>query len=318
MVKINPISDIKTYFKINKINLKIIFLIVILLSLGSYLGITFGRYVFISVKNSVLSSKNFFFNSDKMSEKTSVYQLNNWSGAEAYSLIFNMNSLKNNAYGSNSDINYDITMSCSSNVICSLDKTNGTIYMTTHQDSFTLLVTPNASFKDGDKAVVEISATSSSPYVKTLKAKFTLVVGKAGLSYELQDVTGRPYLEVRITNTLDYYEVKTAFDSYAVGDRIDVNTYQSLSADNKNKCASAIINLKFNPSLTVLDMTSKAYLKGYNFKNETIDSVEYLNEFSFKMDALSSETISFYKLNVSKDYTYPIVNPSSIITVSYS
>jgi hypothetical protein len=318
MAKIHPINDIKNFFVTYKLNYKIIFILLIITIFGSFLGITLGRFVYLEVRHSIFTTNNFYFNSDKMAETTSVYQLNNWGGAEVYTIIFNMNSLKNNEVGATSDINYNISFSCTDNVICQASKTSSTISSTTHRDSFTITITPNATFSDGDSVTLNVSATSTSPYTKTISGRFKLVIGRAGLTYEIEDVANRPYLEVRITNTLDYYLVREAFNSYVVGDRLDTTTYQNLSAENKAKCASTIITLNFNPANVVLDMTSKAYLKGYNFANTNVNGIDYISSFSFKMDALSSEIVNFYKITVSNNYTYPIINANPVVNVTYS
>ena len=59
-----------------------------------------------------------------------------------------------------------------------------------------------------------------------------------------------------------------------------------------------------------LDMTNINYLHriANSEKKEQIDGFDYVNEFTFKMDASSSEKIIFYKSDPEKNYTYPIVN----------
>ena len=46
------------------------------------------------------------------------------------------------------------------------------------------------------------------------------------------------------------------------------------------------------------------------------DGYKYVKSYTFLLDATASEKILFYKNDISKDYTYPIVNDSSIIDVS--
>ena len=63
------------------------------------------------------------------------------------------------------------------------------------------------------------------------------------------------------------------------------------------------------------------WLNSYLHKigNETITSVNgfnYVSGYKFKVPATSSEKIIFYKADRTKDYTYPIVNSSSIVNVS--
>lgn len=312
------INNIQKFFHEYEFNYKVNLILIGMFILGLFIGTTLARFVYNGVKNGFLLSQSFYFNSDKLGVGGSTYRLNNWSGADSYTIPITMNSLKNNLLGATSDINYTISYSCSSNLLCSVDKDHGTILSSLHSDTFNVMITPNATFSDGDEASLTVSASSTSPYIKTLSATFTFVVGQAGLSYLISDEAGRPYLELRITNTLDYYTVNEAFDSYSIGTRIDAVTYTELSAGNKAKCTSAEVVLTFDPEDVVLDMTTSAYLKGYNFTNTNVDHVSYVNGISFKMDALSSELVTFYKYDIDNDYTYPITNPSSVINVLFN
>ena len=304
--------------KIDKKKIIIISLL-LLLFLG---GVSFGRYAYKEIRDFYLATKKFYFNSDKLTEKGANYRIENWSGVGTYSVTINMNSFDNNNLFSEENINYDIEYDCSEGVTCSSleNKTNGVISTSQHTDSFTIVITvpTDTVFETGEMVVLNIKATSTSPYEKELKGRFTLVVGQYGLSYEIEDSPNSPYLNIRITNTLDYYKVLEAFDSYNVGTQIDIETYQSLPADKKAKCASAIINLSFNPNIIILDMTSEDYQKAISTGQTIINNHNYINRMSFKIDALSSETVKFYKVDTSQNYTYPIVNNNSIITVSYS
>ena len=69
---------------------------------------------------------------------------------------------------------------------------------------------------------MKVVATSTSPYRKKLVGSFKLVVGYYGLSYEISDKVGSPYLEAKVTNTLDYYVVREAFSNYKVNTHIDI------------------------------------------------------------------------------------------------
>lgn len=285
------------------------------------LGITFisyGRYIYNDIRDFYLASRSFYFNSDKLKANRAIYQVDTWSAVDPYTIVINMNSSKNNLVHANSDIDYNITYICSDNVLCSINKSVSTIYASSHSDSFTAVITPNGTFSDGDEAYMEIYANSVYPYKKKLSARFILKVGKIGLSYSIDDEVKRPYLNFNITNTFDYYLVKEDFDKYKVNDRIDRSTYMNLSDVNKKKCTSAMISLSFDPNDTILDMTSSAYLNAYNVSIINIDGYDYVNGITFKMDSESSETIKFYKRDVTMNYSYPFVNDNSIIDFSYS
>ncbi len=276
----------------------------------------FGRYVLNGINNFFVRTKEFYFYSDKLKENSPIYQIDNWTGIDPYTITVNMNSMENNLKKATYDISYDITYECTSNAICQLSKTSGIIPATSNSDYFNLVITPNTGLTTGDKVTVVITATSSSRYTKTLSARFTLVVGQESLSYEIVDSESNQYLDLNITNTLSYYKVETAFDSYNVGDRIDVDTYLTLSDANKAKCYSALITLSFDPNEVLLDMTNTNYLNAISTTTTNIDGSNYINGMTFKVEPISSAVVRFYKIDVSKDYTYPIINSTSIIGVT--
>ncbi len=295
----------------------LLIIISIFLLLTTTISITYGRYIYTEIRNYYLSSKNFYFNSDKLKDNMARYQIDNWSGVDSLNIIINLNSQKNNKLASDSDITYNISFTCSDNVTCTSSKTNGTILVPGNTDYFVMTITPNTVLQENDKVTMYLEASATSPYTKTISGFFTINIGIPGLSYEISDVSNRPYLLVNITNTIDYYKVITPFDNYQSQEKIDINTYLNLTDENKDKCASAIITLKFDPNIVILDMASSAYLKAFNIKTIHINSYDYVSEISFKMDALSSEVVNFYKKDTQIDYTYPFVNDTSIINVSY-
>lgn len=280
-------------------------------------SMTFGRYIYNEIRDFYLASNNFYFNCDKLSDKLARYQVDNWSGADSYSITFNMDSYDNNLKYASSDIDYDVVYRCSSNVICDISKTSGVITKDKHTDSFDVTITPNSALSDGDSAWLEVDASSVSPYEKTLTGRFVINVGKMGVSYEIVDKVGSPYFDLNITNTLDYYVVKNAFGSYSVGNRLDISTYMDLSDDEKNNCASAVITLDFDPTKVLLDMTNKNYLNSSSSTTTQINGYSYIKGMTFKVDALSSEVVRFYKKDASVNYSYPFVYEPSIINFSY-
>ena len=280
--------------------------------------ITFGRYIYNEIRDFYLSSKNFYFNSDKLTTNRAIYQVDNWSAVDPYTITINLNNSKNNLVHTSSDINYEISYVCSSNVLCSVNSTGGTLYSSEGSSYFNAVMTPNDIFKVGDEAFIEITVKSTYPYKKTLRGRFILKVGKSGLSYTIDDKKGRPYFNFNITNTIDYYLVKEAFGNYSVNDRIDRLTYISLEDIDKRKCLSAEVTLTFDPEKVILDTTNTAYLKKENYTIVKINGYDYINSITFRMDSESSEVVKFYKADTNLDYTYPIVNNTSIINFNYS
>lgn len=295
---------------------KLIFLIILICAVG--LVSTLGRFIYDEIKKNYFLTQNFYFESDKLKEKQPLYKINNYNGVDQYDIVINMNSIKNNKLRSTEDIAYNLTYTCSSNANCSSTKTEGVILKGTGTDYFILSISPKVTLTDGSEMLLEVFANSTSPYEKTLTAKFQLVVGNYGLSYEITDAQNDPYLELKVTNTLDYYVVKTAFDTHNVGDKLDIDTYLSLSEVNKAKCASATINLNFDPNMVLFDNASGV---DGTITNQTVINIggyDYINAISFKIDAISSVIVRFYKKNSSLNYTYPITNPTSIVSVTYT
>jgi len=302
---------------LNYKNHRISIITIIILLLISFIA-TFSRFIYKEIQDTFFGSKSFYFNSDKLGEELQRYQIDNWNGVDPYNITFNMNSLKNNLVATDSDIAYDIKFTCSSNITCSSSKDSGVIYSTTNTDQFTIFSTPNQQLNDGDSIWIQVEATSTSPYIKTLKGRFVINVGYYGLSYEISDNENDLYLELKITNTLDYYVIKEAFNNYKVGDKIDIPTYLDLSEQNKNKCASASVLLEFDPNIILLDMTSNAYLNATSKSKTKINNYDYINGISFNIDAISSEYIRFYKTDITKNYKYPNSNNNSIIKVTFN
>lgn len=296
--------------KNNKIKFLIICLAIILVI---PVGITFSKYVKNFLNYYILKSNNFFFNSDKLSEDNINYEINNWSGMSVITIQFQLNNHKNNILTSSSDIVYDVNYTCSDDVICNISNTNGTIFKNEKTDDLTLTVNPQRVFNEAENVEVNIVASAKSPYKKTLSASFIISVGKQGIDYEIVDTRGQSYFDLIITNALEEYTIKESFSTYSINDTISVDTYKSLSDVDKAKCASALITLSFDPRIVILDATN-GILNSATINTTAVDDVDYISDITFKIDAVSSNQIRFYKKNVSMDYTYPYVTSSSIVT----
>lgn len=295
--------------------IQIIIILAILFCVTSFV-VVFGRYVTNSINNFYLRSKEFYFNSDKLSENKSVFQIENWSGVDDYVITVNMNSRKNNIQAASYDISYDIKYTCSDNVICQLSKNSGIISKDTNTDFFNLTIMPNVQLETGDKVVVEIEATSTSNYTKTIKGQFTLVVGQEELIYQITDSPNNPYMNLRITNTLPYYIVRQSFDNYTVNQKIDIDTYLALTKENKAKCFSSIVTMTFDPTKILLDITNENYPKLTNITTTTINEKNYINSITLPIDAISSIDLRFYKVDTSLDYTYPNLTNNCVVTIT--
>ncbi len=273
------------------------------------LTITLGKYVIEKVNDFYLRTKEFYFYSDKLKEDGAIYEINNWSGVDSYTITINMNSMENNLLVASYDISYDIEYECSSNAICQLSKTRGIIDAETNNDTFNVRITPNTQLTTGDVVWVKVTAIADAEYEKTITAEFSLVVGIEDLTYTIDDSSGSPYLEIDITNTLSYYTVRTAFGSYSVGDTIPGETYLTLSDAEKDNCYSALVTIEFDTDKLVIDTAGKEYQEAIEVLTQTAtdsytnNTYKVINSITLAMEAVSSTTVRLYKTDISADYT---------------
>ena len=65
----------------------------------------------------------------------------------------------------------------------------------------------------------------------------------------------------------------------------------------------------------MLDNTSASYQNAINVTTETINGKNYINGITLPIEAISSVDLRFYKVDTSKDYTYPNLENDSVVSV---
>lgn len=307
----------KLMYKRTYRDIVIMVVFLIILSLGSF---TLAKYVVNEFHSYYLNAKHFYFTSNRLKKTTARYEVNNWSGVGEFDITFDLSSIKNDYVFTDYDIPYSVRAVCPSDVNCTLDKSTGTIYYSTqgsHSDRVTLHVSPTHGYNENERLTIYIEAKSTAPYVETLSANFEYIVGKKGVTYEIEDEANRPYLLLKITNAVNYCIVTEAFGEYTVGKEIEGSIYRTLSSENKAKCISKSIQLDFDPNEILLDTTSKI-LDISTYQNTTISGISYINRLNFNVEPTSTVAVKFYKVSASRNYTYPVTNPTSIVTVTVS
>lgn len=282
-------KNTRKVIKMNPIVLLIILTIVIFLTPKF---VSTAKYIYNAIHEHYLSSKDFYFSSDKLSINHTEYEItNNWSGAEPYIITVNMSSKENDMAYTEADINYNISYTCSDNVQCTLNKTTSTIVgrgnSGVNEDYFTVTISPsgNTALAEGEQAWVDITASSTSPYTQTITGKLILEVGSADISYEIIDKANQQYLTVNITNS------------------------QSVGAN---------VTLSYDPNVVLLDMTSRFRLNSAGNTNSQLNGYNYFNSITSYVESLSTTTVKFYKEDATQDYSY--VNGSSatpVITLTH-
>ena len=303
--------------KKKELSVRRVLLIIILILLISIGSATLAKYVTEEFHSYYLNARHFYFTSNRLKKDNPTYVINNWSGVGTFYISFNLSSMKNSLVYTTYDIPYTVTVDCPTGVSCTADKPTGTVYHESegHSDTVTITVTPSGSYDEGDDLAVEITASSVSPYVETIKATFDYVVGKRGITYTVEDEPGRPYMVFKITSAIGYCTVIEAFGDYDVDDPIESSVYRQLSDTDKAKCVGEPVVLTYTPNLILLDTTSNI-VNTATIGNTTINGVSYVNRLEFDIEPLSTVAIKFYKVTTSSDYTYPRGDNSCIVTVS--
>ena len=291
----------------------LLFLVIFLL-----VGVTYGRYIKNIIDEYILETKAFYFNSSILTVNGKNLSISNWDGVNSYTLTIDLNNRKSATKYTTTDIEYNISVNCPDTVVCTLNKTSGILRSTDTNDTYQIVVTPQRNFYEGDTVRVQTSVSSTIPYQKTMSATYTIGVQSSDFSYNIEDSVNSKYLNLNFVNSVSYYEVEEAFSNYAVGDLISLSDYQALSASDKAKCFSAKVTVEFDPEDLFVDMTNDLYLNRIpgSEELETINGYQYVKKFSFKIDASSSSSLLFYKDDITNDYTYPIVNNTSIVSVN--
>ncbi|MEG1350894.1 MAG: hypothetical protein RSC85_00205 [Bacilli bacterium] len=303
--------------KLKKYQKNIIIITFILIIIFFLTKTSLARYAYNSVHSFILEAQGFYFDSSVLGVNNALYKIDNWDGVNNYTLVIDVNSKKNELVSTNSDIAYNISAECPNTVICNVSKNSGIIQKVSKMDSYTITIISKGNFSVNDEVIVKTTAQSTSPYQKSISATYTISVKTEKFSYAIEDSPNAKFLKLKLTNSVSYYEVMTAFSTYKIGDRISLENYNKLSDIDKKKCFSAKIRLNFPVDKIALDMTNLTYEN--NIAGSTVETVyagyNYISGYSFYLEANSNIEINFYKQNTSFDYTYPIVNPTSLINV---
>ncbi len=282
--------------------LKVNMILILTLVLAIFLAPTFvstARYVYNVIYEHYLASKDFYFTSDKLTATGTEYQVtNNWNGSQTLPITIDFSSKKNDKAFTESDVEYTITCTPSSNITATPNKNSGTILGTesvqitdprANKDFVTINIAPAGgnALGSGQRVYVDVVATATSPYTKVLRGRIIVETGSQNITYQIVDYVNSPYLTLNITNS---------------------------GAEPED------IKLAYNPQTILLDMTSRFYLNRDPSESITqqINNYAYLNSVTSEISAGSVYSVKFYKKDRTQDYTYTgATGQTSIITVTY-
>ncbi len=264
-----------------------------------FYGISYAKYISDSVWNYYLKSKGFYFSSDYLGMEEVKNVDNLWDGSN---VSFNIGNNLNQTVVTNYDIEYNVSCSvegdASSYAECKMNgKTTNTdsgtlsgyqrcVNNTEDQIDVTSFIKTDCELGGYDwvsdiatkdlyfdvvltdenytlnDVVVKVTATSTSPYHKTLSGTFTLHKG-----------------------VLEEGSITSEFKSYSTYSKLIVtNSY------SENKC----VNIIWNSDNLVIDKDT--------FSTYSSDSNSYINEINVNVDSKSSASYIFYSRDLSSSY----------------
>lgn len=281
--------------KLNKKKLIVVVLIIIfILSIP-----VFGRYIYHSIREAYLLSKQFYFTSDVLTTTGSNYTYTEWGGLDEYAIEFNLYSYNNELAKLDYDLEYTVTCEVitTDKITAVIDDgltgsstLNGIIYGVpptgTNESSVRILVNPIVELNRGDIVKLRVTAKTEEPYKKQISCTYTLEVAQETLNtFTIEDVENRDYAILKLINK---YETATP------------------------------VVLEFDPNELRLDLNDEIYRDNTNVETTTISGEgTFINKIEFTLEAEAAKYVKFYKVDKAQNYSYTGVEATSTITVTY-
>ena len=284
----------KEHKKINKVKVAItIFIVVLLIAIS-----VFGRYIYNNAREAYFTSKKFYFTSDLLTLDNQKYTYEDWGGIDTYETSVDLYSYANKFLRLDYDLNYEISceslspdkIKCAFNSEDGPTSTTGVIYAKTadgREDNVSkvgIYVVPLTQINKGETVTFSLKASTKEPYKKEISCEISLKVKELTTNtYKIEDVPGRNYAVLEIVNAKD-----TALQ----------------------------YTLTFDPKVIRIDTNDEICVNKISGTSTTVNGVQYLNKIVFNMNGETAKHIKFYKVDMSKDYTYPSGEANSVVNVS--
>ena len=283
----------KKHKKVYKIRVAIVVFIIILMIAIS----VFGRYIYNNMREAYFTSKQFFFTSDLLNLNNQKYTYDDWGGMDVYEISIDLYSYANTLLRLDYDLNYEI--SCESlnpdKIKCAINSNDGTTSTTgviyakingveNNVSKVVLYVTPVTQVNKGETVSIAVKAKTTEPYEKEISCEFSLKVKEqTSNSYKIEDEPNRNYAVIEFVNA------QSSILQYT---------------------------LTFDPNVVRIDTNDDICINKLSGTTTTINGTQYLNKVVFNMNKESSKRIKFYKVDMTKDYSYPSGDSRPIINVS--
>lgn len=148
-----------------------------------------------------------------------------------------------------------------------------------------IFVTPLKSLAPSESVTIDVTASTSVPYQKTIKGRFTLKPETQGTNtWSIEDVANREYAILKLSCPND----------------------------------SSTVTLEFDPTVLRIDTNDEIYINRDDTLTETIviEGKNYVKKFVFDLPAETTRYVKFYKVNMTQNYTNAGVPATSPIKVT--
>lgn len=284
--------------KQKKLNKKKLILVIIIIMFVLSVPV-FGRYIYHSIREAYLLSKQFYFTSDVLTATGANYTYTDWGGLDQYVIEFDLYSYNNELAKLDYDLEYKVTCETitTDKITAVIDDGStgsstieGIIYGVpptgTNESTVRILVNPKVELHKGDIVKLRVTAETEEPYQKQISCTYTLEVAQETLNtFTIEDVNNRDYAILKLVN--------------------------------KYETATPVI-LEFDPSELRLDLNDEIYRDNTGVgTTNIIGQGTFINEIEFTLPAEAAKNVKFYKVNKSENYSYSGVEGTSAITVTY-
>lgn len=148
-----------------------------------------------------------------------------------------------------------------------------------------IFVTPITDLDENESVKIQVTASTSVPYQKTISCEFTLNAETQGANtYSIEDSVNMEYAILKLT---------------CPGD-------------------SSTVTLEFDPTELRIDTNDEVYInrEAAGMETSTIDGKQYVKKIVYVMPAETTKYVKFYKVVKTQNYTYPGVQATSPIKVT--
>lgn len=146
-------------------------------------------------------------------------------------------------------------------------------------------MTPIGTINQSDQIKIQVTASTSVPYKKTISCEFTLKAEAQGTNtYSIEDVENRDYAILKLTCPNEFAKVTVEFDPTIL--RIDTNDELYINRDDSGT------------------------------ETTTIGGKQYVKKIVFDLSAETTRYVKFYKVDKAQNYTYPGVQATTPIKVT--